>query len=619
MSNFDQTTTIPQVLFFFMLSFFILESCNRPDSSNSKIKTEAQIVKIIDAVPLNQPDLYIKTIKDSAKNEAEIQGMCYYLLSSGWKQTPDAYTALLHKMDSAYGKSNDTIHCNILNYSCQNLLRIQQKDSAAKVIQLCLSLAERLNDSTLLSTTYQTLSMSYVMNTKFVKAISAIQKSMDYLSSKNVVNLCDLKADLSQIYGTQRNHKKAKEVMYESFMLARKYRDSTVVALYATHLANTYLDLKMGDSTLWAAEQSLQIANKMQDSSLFGLIYFYMGAAYNLKKEPQKGIEYSLKSIKICEMQQNVWLKMRANTTIANCYLTMGELEKAKSLYKAIEQEQQEKMGIKINTAICDSLVVLALEQAGEKPLRNYFSFVHHFVDSTFSAQEISILEEMNVRYETEKKENEIKKLALEKKSAQLQTLIAALILLLVLGIAAWIIYRNRQQRLLLEKEKTILESSKQLLEINKKLQTQEIEEHKKELVNFNEKILAKNALIEEMQAQMTELLKNASSMPNEDIIKNATTLNAMKILTEGDWEMYLRYFENAKPHLITRITTAFPTLTQGELRLFLLMNLGFSRQQIADILGISWEGARKNQYRLKKKLDLSDEKTLEDFILKFS
>lgn len=614
-------------LFFIItvIYFFILASCNSKRSSIPLSRGELEIVKVIDAVPLNKPDLYIKTVKDSAKNEKEIQSMCIYILSSGWKQKPDMYSEISAKIDSAYGKKNDTIHLYVMNYGGQNLLRMEQGDSCFHLLQNALKLAEKLNDSLLLSMIYQTLSAVYIMKTQFVQSISMIHKAMDYLPKDKKANLADLKAELANIYARQREHKKAKESMYESFRLAQKYKDSASISLYATHLASAYADLKQADSVLWAAEQAHNIAEKLQDTSLFALIYYYKGVAYNLKGEQTKSLEYAHKALILSEIQQNLWLKNRTNVCIANCYLSLNELDKAKNLYWETFKEQQTKMGIKINTIIGDSLVVLDLKKQGDTQLVTYFRRMRYFMDSTFSAQRASAWEEMNVRYETEKKERQIKELALDKKTAQIQALIIFIVLLLSTSIGTLIIYRNRQQRLLLEKEKAILESSKKLLEANKQLQAQalqekerEIERNQTELYHFNENILAKNKLIEEMESKMNQLLTNTSSVAKEDLDKSRQALNDMKILTDSDWKTYLNYFDKAKPNFVARVSTHFTDLTQGELRLFLLVNLGFNRKEIADILGISTEGVRKNQYRLKKKLDLSEESSLEEFISKF-
>jgi len=613
----SKNSTIFYGLFLFSF-FFLFTKCGQIDSSKKRIKTQENITKIIDALPLNQPDLYLKTIKDSSNNQTEVLGMCMYLLSSGWRQDPHVYDILLKKIDAEYGVKNDTIHCYVLNYVTQNFLRKRKIDSALIVSQEAVLAAEKLKDSLLISNAYQCLGTAYLMNSKLMQSIENMQHAMDYLPAQNMISLADLKADLANVYARQQNYKKAKEVMLESFKFAKIYKDSVSVALYATHLANAYLDLQLGDSVLWAAEQAQTIANEVQDSSVWPLIYYYKAVGYELRREYPKAIDCAKMAIQLSEIKQDLWLKTRATTIMGNAYLGMRDLEKAKLLYEEVWKIQREKMHIKVNSRLCDSMVVLQLQKSGNIELRNLYKRTRAFMDSTFSAREMSIIEEMNVRYETEKKENEIKKLATQKKTAQLQALITALILLLFLGIGSWIIYRNRQQKLLLEKENMLLESSKQLLEINKQLQTKELEENKRELNMFKEMILTKNKLLEEMEIQIMDLLKNSSTIESGQVNENKLALNAMKILTDTDWKKYLDYFEKAKPSFIERVSVQFGNLTQGELRLFLLMNLKFTRQQIADILGISSEGVRKNQYRLKKKLNIPEEVNLEDYVKGF-
>jgi ATP/maltotriose-dependent transcriptional regulator MalT len=149
-------------------------------------------------------------------------------------------------------------------------------------------------------------------------------------------------------------------------------------------------------------------------------------------------------------------------------------------------------------------------------------------------------------------------------------------------------------------------------------LQEQEINAHKAQLADFQENITNKNALIDEMQAQMNELLINATCITQSEAERNREKLDELKVLTEKDWRVYLTHFEKAYPGYIAKVEQHFPDLTKGELRFFLVIYLGLSKDELATFLGISLDGVNKNQYRLKKKLGLGEESSLREFIKKF-
>lgn len=94
-------------------------------------------------------------------------------------------------------------------------------------------------------------------------------------------------------------------------------------------------------------------------------------------------------------------------------------------------------------------LAAQAAGKVGEHKLSNeYWKKYAHLSDSIFALETAQQLQELNVRYETEKKEREIaqKALELEKKNHQIrQILISIALFLASLGVL-WILYRKNQQ-----------------------------------------------------------------------------------------------------------------------------------------------------------------------------
>ncbi|MGB5236435.1 MAG: LuxR C-terminal-related transcriptional regulator, partial [Flavobacteriaceae bacterium] len=58
------------------------------------------------------------------------------------------------------------------------------------------------------------------------------------------------------------------------------------------------------------------------------------------------------------------------------------------------------------------------------------------------------------------------------------------------------------------------------------------------------------------------------------------------------------------------------PEITKNELRLMALLKMNLSSKEIATILNISSEGIKKARYRLRKKLDISSEESLQEMVL---
>ena len=91
-----------------------------------------------------------------------------------------------------------------------------------------------------------------------------------------------------------------------------------------------------------------------------------------------------------------------------------------------------------------------------------------------------------------------------------------------------------------------------------------------------------------------------------------------MKVMTETDCNQFRLYFDSVYPGMITRVTKSFNQITSAELRLFLLIKLAIGNKEVSTMLAISPDSVKKTRYRLKKKLNLPEEASLDDFVLSF-
>jgi DNA-binding CsgD family transcriptional regulator len=88
-----------------------------------------------------------------------------------------------------------------------------------------------------------------------------------------------------------------------------------------------------------------------------------------------------------------------------------------------------------------------------------------------------------------------------------------------------------------------------------------------------------------------------------------------LRMLTEQDWFTFRQAFEAQFPGYISRLKTQFGSITNAEIRLFILIKVGLDSQSIADVSGISIESIYRNRTRMRKKLELDSSENLDVFI----
>jgi len=84
----------------------------------------------------------------------------------------------------------------------------------------------------------------------------------------------------------------------------------------------------------------------------------------------------------------------------------------------------------------------------------------------------------------------------------------------------------------------------------------------------------------------------------------------------DKDWEDFKRRFEEVHQDFFRILKVICPKLSSNELKLCTLLKLNMNLKEAASIMGISPESVKTARYRLRKKLNLSREDNLIDFII---
>jgi len=87
---------------------------------------------------------------------------------------------------------------------------------------------------------------------------------------------------------------------------------------------------------------------------------------------------------------------------------------------------------------------------------------------------------------------------------------------------------------------------------------------------------------------------------------------------TDHDWESFELLFDQAHDNFFKRLKNSFPDLTASELRLCAYLRMGLSSKEIAPLLNITIRGVEEKRYRLRKRIELSSEQGLTEFIMNF-
>lgn len=129
------------------------------------------------------------------------------------------------------------------------------------------------------------------------------------------------------------------------------------------------------------------------------------------------------------------------------------------------------------------------------------------------------------------------------------------------------------------------------------------------QLQAFRDEVTAKNQRIETLLAEKNDQQNKRTQL------KQVDDLSRQIILTEGDWELFKKSFDEVYPGFYTTLRQTIPGITNAEARMACLIKLNFDAKHIAGMLGISHTSVRKTRYRLKKRFGDHSERSLEEVI----
>ena len=206
----------------------------------------------------------------------------------------------------------------------------------------------------------------------------------------------------------------------------------------------------------------------------------------------------------------------------------------------------------------------------------------------------------------------------------------------------AWLLYtlaavallyavRFRQQRRLALHQKRHREEQERLsylhsLELDRKekgliaLQNAKLEGElqfkNKELATVTMYLVERGGLLSNMKEELLGVIKKMGIPNLAHELRGIFKMISDTEKSNEDWDRFALYFDQVHNNFLHILKTKFPQLSPTDLKLCAYLRLNLSSKEIAHILNISLKGVEVSRYRIRKKLNLSTETNLYDFLI---
>ncbi|MFD2727189.1 tetratricopeptide repeat protein [Hyunsoonleella rubra] len=510
----------------------------------------------------------------------------------------DASLKVFEKLNKQSSIANVNHGFAILEYSLGNF------DSALDILDKNLIIYNKPPvDSSSLAVTHVLKGGIYRQLGKYKLAMNEALSALPIYDNLNEdIRRADALGMLAAVEFNLENFSQSIEYNSKALEIYQDNNDHLYSAQAMNDIGNTYYYLKDYPKAEEFLKNSLTLSEKIDSQDLIATSLGNLGKVYTKTDESEKAISNFNKSIEITQKTGNQYKTIESLNDLGIAYNSINRPKKAIPLFdRAID------MGKKID-ARQNLRISFFNKSESQTQLKNYreaFDTYKQFTaisDSIFNSEKTKKIEELRTQYETEKKEQQIllqqNEIDILKKKEEIDMLYKVLLGFgLLLSLIGFYALRQKLKRSKAEKEKLNMD----------------LDFKKKELTTHALHLAKKNEVLENLKQQAQEFKTSENS--KRGFNKLIRTID-FDLKDDNNWENFSRYFEQVHKDFNTTVKKKFPEVTSNELRLMALLKMNLSSKEIANILNVSPEGIKKARYRLRKKLRITTEDSLQDLVL---
>jgi cell division protein FtsB/DNA-binding CsgD family transcriptional regulator len=181
--------------------------------------------------------------------------------------------------------------------------------------------------------------------------------------------------------------------------------------------------------------------------------------------------------------------------------------------------------------------------------------------------------------------------------------------------------WRQQEKQLRDEHEKMRLEkehAEAMLLKTNNERLNEEVSAKNLELAKNTMMMLRKNESFITVRSELEKLKEELGYRLPAKRMEAVLRMIDEALDSENDWEHFEHLFDKAHGGFFRRLMEGYPELTPSDLRLCAYLRMSLTSKEIAPLLNITLRGVEEKRYRLRKRLNLTQDQGLTDFILNF-
>ena len=126
-----------------------------------------------------------------------------------------------------------------------------------------------------------------------------------------------------------------------------------------------------------------------------------------------------------------------------------------------------------------------------------------------------------------------------------------------------------------------------------------------------------KNETLEQLEGKLQQISQKVNPDAKKHILKLVGQIQN-DLEHDNDWKDFATYFDEVHDKFLFRLKEQFSDLTPKDLKMCAYLRMNQSTKEIAPLMNISIRGVEVSRYRIRKKLNLSKDTNLNQFMMDF-
>lgn len=586
------------------------------------VKAEASARRLIYQKPDSAAVIIRKTLAQKGKLHDTVAGNSYnlYGMYFGIKGIPDSSVFYIRK-SLGYLEAYPKLRVRALSNLGIALRNKGRYDESVTYLKEALALHRKDDNKVGIAMVYGELASDYTLMGDYKTSVDYLLESVRLLKAENNTrHLVAVKQKLANTYLKMGNIDFAAD-MYKDCLAEFKARGiDKNYYLTLLNLAETYIQRRKFTEAKAALSEAAGGLKRYGDRELTGITLSKVGNIDRQQARFESAVrQYQAATDLLIEARSPFFIR------IASEYIDLlnkiGNYKEASAFAtRAAAAGLQSKNPE--DKLLFDKAVAVAYAHTGKQPeAAAHYQEAISLMDTLLENRKVKDVLEAQAKYETNRHREKNEELSENNKALKEQARTERIIALLVVTVCAgalfiiFIMLKNSRYKVKLQQQALkSAEAERHLAEEKRKHEAVLREAGNEMLLERQRELAAMTLRMAKDQQSLTALMGKFEAGQIKSLQEVQTELR--HIVVEKDyWRQFEKRFNSLHPDFSRRLSEKYPKLTRSDIEFCSLLKMNLSNKEIAAMLQISHESAITKKYRIKKKMDVSDDSVFEQII----